>query len=56
MHEICVECYRKMFFVTWEYVGMTIEVSEQEYRCNWCGQYKRVVRRVMVGDEIVDLN
>jgi hypothetical protein len=56
MFEICPECYREHFFVSWAYRGMKIETSTELHRCHGCGELKKVVRKVTVNGEVVDLN
>ncbi len=53
MLEICVECY-PMFFPV--YPNMKIQTSNKKHKCAGCGKLRKVVRRVTVGKEVIDLN
>lgn len=53
LFEICAECYPKYFPV---YPEMEIKISSERHKCSGCGKFKRVVRKVTVGREVIDIN
>ena len=53
MIEICPDCYSRYFPV---YKDMEIETSEEPHRCRGCGKIKKVVKRVTIHNEVIDIN